>query len=397
MEERIKRNKKVSMPHRLKVFLLGLVSVVFIALLVSLLMSYLAPHTEEQEITNYQYFHKGDITYEVALRDNLLYENKVLGMNKVYPANYVDQVTAHFHYEYTGDKQATLSGQYQVVATVHGIQKENQVEKILWSKDFLLEPETAFSDEVTEETGRVKLQKTLKIPFRDFNTFAQQVQQETGILSGVVLTVKYLVKTQAETEYGVVNEELTPSLRLPLGMTYFEVAGELTQEKEGALTETVMRTVPVNNTLFIAMLIGMGLCLLLLWGLLFFVKGTKTDPYQKLVKDIFKKYEERLVALEQELPTDKTKDDSNEQHMYIRVKSVDDLVRIADEISRPVYYSERGINEKKGYVFYVISGRRIFSYEMTPALQTDPSKKERRESNYKKSVKQGTEKQDIEL
>jgi hypothetical protein len=392
MEEQIKRNHKIRMPYRLKGFLLGLGAVTFIALLAFLLMSYLAPRTEEQELTNYKYHHKGELTYEVALRDNLLYENKVVGMNKVYPSNFVEQITAFFKYEFTGDKKAALSGQYQVVATVQGIQTEEQEEKVIWSKEFILEPETPFAAQVMEN-GPFHLQKELRIPFGDFNSFAQQVQQDTGILSNVVLTVKYLLKTRAETEYGAVNEELAPTLRLPLCMAHFEVAGELSQEKEGALTERVIRTVPVNPTLLSAVLLGMGLCLLLLLGLVFLVRGTRADPYQKRLKEIFKKYGERLVALEQELSVDPDGDDRNAagQSTCIRVKHMDDLVRIADEISQPVYFLEPGPNEEKGHEFYVISDQKIFFYEIKRAISTEPSPREKQEINYEAPVKAGTE------
>lgn len=365
MVELVKKVKKVGMPYQLRLFLLSIVSVVFLALLAALLVNSMGPRTEEQEITNYQYHQKGEITYEVALNDNLLYGNKVLGMNNVYPSKYVKQVTADLKYDFNGNKRGTVSGQYMVVATVQGIQMENQAEKVLWSKDFVLEPATPFSDEVTE-TSRVIMQKKLVIPFQDFNAFALQVQQDTGILSSVALKVKCLIKTEAETEYGMIQEELTPGFRLPLCMTYFEITGDLTQEKEGALTETVMQNIPPNRTLLRVLGGGAALCLLLLLGLLFFVRGTKPDAYQKRIKEIFKKYEERLVALGQALPGEAAvgKKGTVETEKYIRVKTVDDLVRIADEISRPVYYLERGLAGEKGFTFYVISDTIIFTYDL---------------------------------
>lgn len=369
--EEIKRNsrRKMLIPAKLKIAVLIFASIVFLALLAFLVLNVWFQGTTEREITSYHYNHRGDLNYQVTLRDNLLYEEKVLEMGKVYPTAFVDQLLAKASYKYSGDKQGKLSGYYQVTVKIEGVQQEDKVDKILWSKEYLLVPETPFQS----EDGQIELQKDLAVPFWTYNNFAEQVQQETGILSNVVLTMNWLIKTRVQTETGLVEEELTPNLSLPLCKKYFEIAGAMTDDKEGTLTEIVQQTAPVNRALVTWLCIGAFVCLLLILGLVFFMQGVTPNSYDKLVKQIFNKYEERFVALEKELPIGSNGNVGSEK--LIRVKSVEDLVRIADEISRPVYYTEGVLTDQKGIVFYVLSDTKIFTFDIKPSAYREALQK----------------------
>lgn len=353
-------NSKMTMPQNVRLFLCIAVTVTLAVLLVTLGLKLSASNVVKEEVPRYQYHHKGDIQYQVKVRDNLLYKDNVLGMGMVYPTAYAEQLLAKVVYQYNGDKPGELTGQYRVTATIEGVQQEEKAEKILWSKEYSLVPETAFQS----AEGQLQLEKELVIPFSTYNNFALQVQEDSGIISSVRLRVDWQINTQVQTEHGVVQEELSPGFTLPLCNRYFEVGGSLSQEKEGALTETVTKTVPVNKTVVMGLQGGALLCLLLLLGLWLFTKGARPDEYTRLVQQIFKKYAERLVALEQELPLGPA--GSVGKEMFIRVKSIEDLVLVADEISRPVYYLKRGLAGEKGFTFYVISDTKVVSYEIKP-------------------------------
>ena len=62
----------------------------------------------------------------------------------------------------------------------------------------------------------------------------------------------------------------------------------------------------------------------------------------------------------------------NATEKMIRVKSVEDLVRVADEISQPVFYVESVLAENKGIAFYVFGDTTIFTYELKPVPQGVP-------------------------
>ena len=253
-----KRREKKLMSSTVRIFLFLSVSAALITLLVLLAITLLVPQVKEEQITHYQYKQKGDLTYQVTLRDNPLYPEKVLGMGKVYPARYVDQILLKGAYEYSAEQPGQLSGEYQVSALIEGVTRANEQEKVLWSKNHVLIPKTAFQN----DQGQIELKRDVVLPYWDYNLFVKQVQEETGINSTARVTVFWHIKTKVETEHGIVEEELAPNLTLPLNVNYFEIAGELTQEDGGALSDTVRQTVPVDGNKGLFLGLKALLCLL---------------------------------------------------------------------------------------------------------------------------------------
>jgi hypothetical protein len=360
------KKAKIFIPEKVRLFLLVASAVVFAALLISLFWQWKNPGTVEQELTHYQYQQKANLDYQVFLKPNLLYEEKSLGKGLIYPTNFVDYLQTTLSYEYSGTKQAEIKGKYQVVATMEGIQKEDKKDVILWQKDFLLIPETPFQS----ADNVVKLEKQLPIYFWAFNDFAEKVQKETGILSNVLLSIKWVIKLEAQTEHGMVQEQLQPVLKLPLVKKCFEVEGELTKTQEGALEEKIVETVPLQPIRIALLGGGAAVSLVVFLFCLIFVQGSALSAYEKKVKQIFKRYEERLVALEQDLTIG--------TEMVLRVKSVEDLIRIADELCKPVYYIQDIMGERERIFFYILGEAKVFSYELRSPDKKVPLEKEGR-------------------
>ncbi|HOB82477.1 MAG TPA: DUF5305 family protein [Peptococcaceae bacterium] len=374
------KDRKMALPKNVRLFLSITLTVVLVVFLVTLVLKVSVPGKVQEEVPRYEYLHKGDLQYQVSLRNNLLYSENILGMGMVYPTAYVEQILAKAVYQYSGDKPGELTGQYRITARVEGVQQEEKTEKVLWSKEYTLVPDSSFQS----ADGQIQLEKDVTIPFAAYNSFASQVQEDSGIMSSVKLTVAWQINTQVQTEEGLVQEELTPSFTVPLNSRYFEIDGPLSQEKEGALTETVTKTVPVEGAVVAGLLGGALLSLLLLLGVRFFTKAAQSDEYTSLVNRIFKKYEERLVALQEGLSAEET----GNAEQWIRVKTMDDLVRVADEISQPVYYSELGLDGEEGYAFYVISDKEIVTYELKPDLAAEASIKEKQDAPVKQDTKE---------
>ena len=172
---------------------------------------------EQNTIVKYQYVQKAKLDYKVFLKPNPLYEQGVLEMGQVYPSLFVNYLQPTLTYEFNGDKPANVKGNYSVVATVAGVQTEEKKEKILWSKDFQLVPKTDFNS----PEGKVKLEKELSVSYDVFNQFADEVQKVTEIVSNVFLSLKWHIQVEAENEDGLIMDELTPKLIMPLGKKYF--------------------------------------------------------------------------------------------------------------------------------------------------------------------------------
>ena len=88
--------------------------------------------------------------------------------------------------------------------------------------------------------------------------------------------------------------------------------------------------------------------------------GTEKDNFTKSLNKIFKKHGSRLVALNSSIP-ESFKD-------YNNVKAIDDLVRIADEIGKPIMYKYSAA-PKEITQFYVWDENQLFIFDLNEAIK----------------------------
>ncbi len=366
MSKKVRQRLKKALPFKIKLVAIMMATCILVIIGTLMLTTWKNTETIESKTITYQYMQKANIGYEVLLKPNMLFTENKLGMGCIYPSNFTDQLLTTFRYQFSGDKKAQLKGKYCVVATVQGEQIEEKKVKVLWSKDFLLIPETPFNS--TEASAAFA--QEVPVNYETFNYFAEEVQKATEITAQAKLVINCKINIEAMTNDGLVKETLTPKITLPLGKKYFEVEGELTSEKPGCLESVVETQNPVNRNKVIALSIGILLCVLVLIYLVFFVEGVSESFFEKQVKRIFKQHGERLVGLEQALIVTKEM-----AAKVIKVKTIEDLVRIADETCKPIYYNNKAIEQRKIVPFYVLDKEQVFAYYLRPSKKGTTLKK----------------------
>lgn len=366
MSKKVRQRLKKALPFKIKLVAIMMATCILVIIGTLMLTTWKNTETIESKTITYQYMQKASIGYEVLLKPNMLFTENKLGMGCIYPSNFTDQLLTTFRYQFSGDKKAQLKGKYCVVATVQGEQIEEKKVKVLWSKDFLLIPETPFNSTEASAT----FAQEVPVNYETFNYFAEEVQKATEITAQAKLVINCKINIEAMTNDGLVKETLTPKITLPLGKKYFEVEGELTSEKPGCLESVVETQNPINRNKVIALSIGILLCVLVLIYLVFFVEGVSESFFEKQVKRIFKQHGERLVGLEQALIVTKEM-----AAKVIKVKTIEDLVRIADETCKPIYYNNKAIEQRKIVPFYVLDKEQVFAYYLRPSKKGTTLKK----------------------
>jgi uncharacterized protein DUF5305 len=135
---------------------------------------------------------------------------------------------------------------------------------------------------------------------------------------------------EVETDKGNIQETYSPGIIIPLNGNYFEIGGNLKDEKNGTIEDTKTITLPMDKKKVTILGIAAVICLIGIVFVIFFTKSVVIDEHEKALKKIFKKHGDRFVALNTEaIVTFKNRN---------VVKSIDDLVKISDEIGKPIMY-----------------------------------------------------------
>lgn len=348
--------KKLSINNKFKIALISISICIAITMSILLYFEYKIPSFQEEKVSLYGYNNKADIDYTISFKPNMLYDEGISAAGEIYLTSYVETINTLFRYQFSGEREGRITGNYKIIAEVEGYTGEKETYKTIWKKLFTLVPETS----IEEYNKRLLIERELPLNLNTYNNFAELIKNDSKVSSQVKLTVFMDVDLDVETDKGTVKEKLSPSITIPLNTNYFEITKNIPPEKQSAIEETRQVQLPVNKNLIVIYSVVLGLMLILILCTIFLTVGTEKDSFIKALNKIFKKHGSRLVALNSNIPGS-FKD-------YNKVKAIDDLVRIADEIGKPIMY-KYSADPKEITQFYVWDENQLFIFDLLEAVK----------------------------
>lgn len=296
----------------------------------------------------YSYDNIAKVNYQVNLLDNPLYPEKKLKQDEICFSSLIDNMDTLFTYEFHGERAANVKGSYNIHAILEAYESGEKGNKTIWKKNYELQPDTPFEG--------VSVQKIMPINTKQYSDYASKVFQATGVTSSIKLTLIWNVSSEIQTDKGTKNENLTCTMDIPLGDKYFQIKGNLVQSNKGAIEETVkVISASYKKNMMMYSILSIFSLIFIIFILLFTAPKADMDPIDKKRKYIFKEHGSRMVALYSEI-------DASSKPI-IQVLSIDDLVRVADDISRPVLYKGNE-NWKEINSFYVLDDKYIYMIDI---------------------------------
>jgi hypothetical protein len=360
---------KTGINRNLKRVVIPLASVLIIVLPFLFYFELTTPNFKNVKNKAFTWSSKGNINYEVLLKPNILNTAPSQEEGGVYITEFSDIIQAVFSYEFNGDKQADIKADYNIVAVIEGYQngqneagdnakvvesgdKTESAVKAVWKKEYNLLPESSL--ELTDKA--VSITKNVSLKYSDYNDFAQKVIEASKLSLQTRLIVTMNINLHADTGKGLIEDKASQSIVIPLGSNSFSITKNELPEKPGAIEEVKKVLLPVNTLLLISYGAGAGLLVILLVFIIFFTatKPRKSD-YLKALDKIFKKYGNRLAAL--------SNAKSDDYCNYIMVRSIDDLIRISDEIQKPVLYRYDSEYSSISW-FFVYDNERMYLFDL---------------------------------
>lgn len=319
------KNIKVKMHSKLKYILLASSLILFIILLFSYQQETTNLETKTIETVELNYKIKPTLNYTVLVNPNPVYDTTELSENGIYISAYVNQINVSFANLFDLSSSCVISGDYSISATMESKLNSSDV-KSLWKKEYELVPKQEFK----VEDNNFNLDKNIVIDYNNFNTISDTLKEVTEISSNNTLKVSMLINYTISTPSGDIVESINPKFSLPLGQKYFSIEKLELEERSDEIVSKEIQNVPVNESkVFLIKLLMVFIILLIIFLLIFTKPFTSDDLYEIKIKKIFGAYAQRLVAVENTL--DFINDNTS-------VKTIEDLVKIADELNKPIIY-----------------------------------------------------------
>ncbi len=316
---------------------------------------------EEKQEVYYAYQSKGSVDYTVFFRTNVMYDQSYMEKDRYYVFKYIDHVELKFKYQFKGSDPAQLKTNYLVKAYLQGLHgKENEV---LWSKEYVLVPQQV---EQEENTDRV-IEITVPVTLDSYWALKETIFNDSEVNSPVVLNVFFDVRTLASTPKGTLEDKMSPNIIIPIGENVFKIEAAPEISGENSIAETIKVQMPVDmRKISIYFAISFIFLIMAVLLALFIKVAVPPDTFDRTMARIFKEYGERLAGMEQAI--------SYQLANIVSVTSIEDMVKIADEVGQPVFYYKVNSPLERKIEFYVFDSGRVYYMvmfgEIKPAAES---------------------------
>ena len=348
----MKRLEKIVMKDLTRKLLFAL-SVFWLVVAVYILGKALMVSSEEtQENTLYSYVISADSQYKVYLKPNQLYPEGFLGENRLYSNALFDYLEVGFVAEYLGTEAAEISGNYSVEAIVEGYQGGGANRQSIYERSFLLSgPKTI------EGTTTAKISETVWVALEPYRDFANNAELILGARPSRELKIVLSGTFMAKTDFGEVEEPFSYQLSLPMGTELFTITKSEPLSRQNQITETQSVNISAKPmTMMVAvlfLLIGFGGAIAILN---FTRKPSEEELYRIAFADMVRKHGSRIIRLDS-LPDLVTSD------LHTRLADLDSLVKLADDLQRPICFCPDTLGMPTDNLLFVSDGEIHYLWE----------------------------------
>lgn len=309
------------------------------------------PQKIKTESTVYEGACEPKAAYLVLINPNEVFPGTSQDEGMFYSKRILNQIRTDFEVNYQGSETVPLDIEYQVLAKVNGFQGEDPNKVIYWSKSF---PVTGKITVKEEKSSSWNKKERVDFQLNNYDSFAVRAKEITGMNVSSELLVSMEGMIVAHTEKEDLETPFNVNIRIPLMEDVFQIRKTGTDPVKNSVTETVETQAPFD--LFRAVLYGAlsALCLVGLIIMVFFTRmPNREEELLKKANVTVKDYGSRIVALHSFPKVN--------YRQYYKVNSIKDLIKVADELQKPIFYEIDKDTLVKDYEFHVVDKETVYS------------------------------------
>lgn len=320
--------------------------ILILALCAYALSELLIPRYKEEEKVHYAYTSNGYIDYKVHLRPNIMYDGEFLEKDRYYVFKYIDYVDLKLKYDFASTEVADLNTKYRVTAYLQGLHGDEN--EVLWSKEYSLIPEST----IKRQDSKVSIELSKQVYLDSYFQLKESIYLDSEVNAPVVLNVVFSVNTSAASKNGTLEDSMSPNLVIPIGSSVFKMEGEPEAKGENRIAENIKTPIPINYVKIFILFGAAFILLVIVIYIAFAKKVPPPDPFEKTIASIFKEYSERLAGMSHTI--------SYQFSDVISINSIEDMIKIADEVGQPVFYYKVDSAMERKIEFFVFDSGRVY-------------------------------------
>lgn len=356
----MKIKKTIALSKKVKILLCLIIAAAAIFLAYEAFRIFKQPAVESQTYSVYDYCFTPDVTYQVEIKENPVYPGSFQEENLIYTRSLIKDIIIQFSQDFSGTEEVVINGDYRVTAQVRGTKNSEQGQTIIWAKDYEICPDKTFE---SKGDGWQNAEKVI-ITLDEYEEFAKQALEVTEITANAEVEVALTGQLNISGTQKPITIPLNSSVSIPVNSSTFEIQKNAGDPVSDSITETI--EVPISKDMRPIVFLVI-LCILCIVGIILLLIAardfTELEMVKKHQKKIINTYGSRMTAIRSVIMPTVTKG--------YQVATIEDLIKVSDDLQLPIVYRVNEKNECEDYSFYVISKQIMFVYEMMEREKKD--------------------------
>lgn len=351
MSEQTKNKRERYRKNRDK-WIFSMATIAVILTLSILGCSILAVNLSKTETVNFN--EGGNIDYNVFLKENEFYEEKMLGKDKIYVASLIDNIVANFSYRAnTATDDVTYRYSYRVTSNLE-IAEKGTSGKIYDTGDAILEKKG-----LVAKGSSLAINEIVVIGYDEYNELAKSFLRTydlEGMTSNIVLRLEVELESDAPALARDYESLYTSELRIPLTQKTVEIA-MVTEVPDGGNAELACAAAMGGDAFRVTAIVLAVLDAILIPLMIAFIYLTRTVDmaYTARVRRVLSQYKSYIQRIRHDF--DAT------GYRVVNVDRFDELLEIRETLSAPILMFE---NEEKTCTRFQIptDAKLLYVYEI---------------------------------
>jgi len=337
-------------------------SVIIVVVAVAVLISSLVSYQLNQKYY-IEYTERGNIDYDVYLKDNDFYDSPYLDKDQSYVASLIDKIIANFSYQIDMDADdVNYRYSYSINARLEIIDDTSGVAIFNPEYELVNVPNRSQSS-----TNRLSISEIVVLNYDDYNELANRFLDTyslTHTTSNIVLTLNVDVLSDCNAFSGSSVDTYSSELRIPL--TTKTVNIKMMSSVPDAEAKMIACTRGAGSEAFKTTAIVLGLVdvmLILLLAAFIYLTRTADITYTSRVKRIVSQYKSYIQKIKNLFET--------RGYQVILVDTFDEMLEIRDTIQAPILMYE---NDEKTCTKFMIptDSKLLYLFEIKVEGYADP-------------------------
>lgn len=303
--------------------------------------------THTREI--YEYNNKFKYNYNVNTLPNkygkyLMYDDS----NRAYATDLIDNTDFEFNYAYKGDKISDLYANYKIIGKMQSMYEKDGKEQKILEEETILKEDTL----IKEEADSLDIKEKINVDLKEMNELLIDFKQKTGIPLNSTYTITLKVEVDTVIENKNVTAKYESSVLMDLAEKTTRITGDNNKEETQYISAEMVKS---SKNTFIIIISYIGLIITII--LLKFISNAKVTTK---IKNNYRRELNRILRICQDKTIKINSIPEMEEKSVITVKDISEIVKLSEELFKPILYYHDEENEKSH--FFVMTNTMSYTY-----------------------------------